>query len=1015
MVARIPLCGADKVHAVGGCGEREPLGYVGEAPEKSSYIEITEVIEKMPYKVGLWNVLPLNKSAVLGPKENRSFILPYRIVGTPGELRDVLANTHVRISLKLRTSGQVWLVAFNMSNQPQVLTPGMRVAMYYQPGVMLRNLDGILVDLHQKPRCRQQYVALTTLTNSLLTVDQIEKEFPINFDMDRMGLTVSMHTLTVGEDTVCISTDTPFMSQGKTLPMSLVEEEQTEKEILQLQAKGVITELEVGYKGMFHQLLAFPKLNSEGVLTAMRLTLDCRALNALTRDWSSPLPSMRTLVSRIPRSWTYFSKIDIKDGFFNVGISDPLSRFFCFQFQNRRWRFNRLVQGWSPSPCIFHRMMATMMKGLPVIVYIDDILVGAETPALHNQALREVMRRLERYGLKVKKSKMEVGKLDIEFLGFWITQGSYSLRPLVNKLRQELPTVENYKQLQRGVGLLNCFRGFLPHQAEAMQPLYQALAQKKFLDYQQLNSHFQELVSKVICSSLRLASIKGIQHFQVFTDWSNSGGGYCCYGVTDQGQGELVWLGSRVNPPWLQKCSSYLGEQSTILWALKQLDPIIKGSRVDVYSDSLSAVQRLNRVDSWIQERDARVSRGYGWLLGNWSVGSQLQFFFTPGTSNLIADNLSRWMDHPKLPPKTSVPQLSPPASAAVDQAMQVSAHGNTPSAAEIEVLKRAHLGHWGLTSTLLLLRTWGVTIEKEKVQSFLASCPQCQRYRKLPKPTVLGSLPAANAIGERVSLDFLGPLPRGSGGERYILVIIDEVSRYVLGLPCKNASSIAAVAGLQFWIKKLGISPRSVFTDNARAFSCYRFSAWCVKRSISLQFIPPHSHKSAGLVERMNSTLLGRLRRMGSENGKDPQLCWVETLPKALEQIRLLSHQITGFSSNYLVWGVRSDGHKESLDILQQARAHAVKMYALQRDKANVRRKGVLPRIPVGSPVLLYDHDHDNNLGGKLRKRWIGPLILESYRSPHVAIVRSPETNWRFWRVTHIDFLVAYRAQGSV
>lgn len=72
------------------------------------------------------------------------------------------------------------------------------------------------------------------------------------------------------------------------------------------------------------------------------------------------------------------------------------------------------------------------------------------------------------------------------------------------------------------------------------------------------------------------------------------------------------------------------------------------------------------------------------------------------------------------------------------------------------------------------------------------------------------------------------------------------------------------------------------------------------MKRQIKLHFIPPYSHKSAGIVERMNATVLERLRRMASELGK-PERDWVQTLPRALEQIITLPHRMIGYLSQYL------------------------------------------------------------------------------------------------------------------
>lgn len=128
-----------------------------------------------------------------------------------------------------------------------------------------------------------------------------------------------------------------------------------------------------------------------------------------------------------PKTMGYFSEVDVRNGFSNIGVNPHLSRFFCVHFQNRRLRFTRLVQGCSPSPCIFHGIMASIMKRLIVVVCIDDVLVGEENPDLHNQAVSEVMRRLQKYEMKIKKENLEIGRTDLEFLQFWLT-------------RRELPT-----------------------------------------------------------------------------------------------------------------------------------------------------------------------------------------------------------------------------------------------------------------------------------------------------------------------------------------------------------------------------------------------------------------------------------------------------------------------------------------------------------------------------------------------------------------------------------------------
>ena len=50
--------------------------------------------------------------------------------------------------------------------------------------------------------------------------------------------------------------------------------------------------------------------------------------------------------------------------------------------------------------------MEGLLQGIPrVVVYLDDILITGTTVKEHIQALNEVLTRLEKVGLRVKKEK----------------------------------------------------------------------------------------------------------------------------------------------------------------------------------------------------------------------------------------------------------------------------------------------------------------------------------------------------------------------------------------------------------------------------------------------------------------------------------------------------------------------------------------------------------------------------------------------------------------------------------
>ncbi len=74
------------------------------------------------------------------------------------------------------------------------------------------------------------------------------------------------------------------------------------------------------------------------------------------------------------------------------------------------------------------------MTGLEFVrTYLDDVLVlTRNTWDDHLGKLDEVLHHIAKAGLKVNATKSSFGKLEIEYLGFWITR--HSFKPLVKKV-----------------------------------------------------------------------------------------------------------------------------------------------------------------------------------------------------------------------------------------------------------------------------------------------------------------------------------------------------------------------------------------------------------------------------------------------------------------------------------------------------------------------------------------------------------------------------------------------------
>ena len=62
-----------------------------------------------------------------------------------------------------------------------------------------------------------------------------------------------------------------------------------------------------------------------------------------------------------------------------------------------------------------------LLQGIPgVAVYIDDILITGRNDDVHLKSLEEVLRRLERVGLRVERQKCIFMALSVSYLGYAI-------------------------------------------------------------------------------------------------------------------------------------------------------------------------------------------------------------------------------------------------------------------------------------------------------------------------------------------------------------------------------------------------------------------------------------------------------------------------------------------------------------------------------------------------------------------------------------------------------------------
>lgn len=127
------------------------------------------------------------------------------------------------------------------------------------------------------------------------------------------------------------------------------------------------------------------------------------------------------------------------------------------------------------APQIFQYHMNKIFKPLShfCLVSIDDILIFNPNKFTHTLHLHKILDCLKKYLIIILKTKVELYKTKIEFLGLIIDKEKILLQPRIVLKILNLPCkIEDLKDLQRFLGLLNYNRKFIPNLNILVRPLY---------------------------------------------------------------------------------------------------------------------------------------------------------------------------------------------------------------------------------------------------------------------------------------------------------------------------------------------------------------------------------------------------------------------------------------------------------------------------------------------------------------------------------------------------------------
>ena len=188
-----------------------------------------------------------------------------------------------------------------------------------------------------------------------------------------------------------------------------------------------------------------------------------------------PIPRSEDIFAAMAGGVT-FSKLDLSHAYLQLQLEESAKDYVVINTHKGLFEYTRMPFGITAAPAIFQRTMDNILQGLKhVCVYIDDILITGESEEEHLRTLKEVLNRLEKAGVRLKKEKCVFMAPTVVYLGHQISREG--LQPTMEKVRAitlaQRPA--NINQLRAFLGLVNFYGKFMKNLSTLLAPLYKLL------------------------------------------------------------------------------------------------------------------------------------------------------------------------------------------------------------------------------------------------------------------------------------------------------------------------------------------------------------------------------------------------------------------------------------------------------------------------------------------------------------------------------------------------------------
>lgn len=557
-----------------------------------------------------------------------------------------------------------------------------------------------------------------------------------------------------------------------------------------------------------------------------RFCIDFQQVNNVTRKDAYPLPYINAILDKLRRA-RYITSLDLKQGYWQVALDESSKPITAFTVPGMGlFQFRVMPFGLHSAPATFQRLMDRVIG--PDLdpysfAYLDDIIVLGETFEQHLDHQSEVFRRLRGENLRLNPEKCQFCRKSLRYLGHLVPADGIQTDPEKVSAIEGLSASTNVRGVRRFLGIASWYRRFVKDFSKIAHPLTRLLKKSVKWSWTKEQQQAFDQLKKCLTEVPILACPDFSRPFVLQTDASDHGLGAALIQNGSSGD-HVIAYASRTLTATERKFSVTEKECLAIVWGVEKMRPNLEGYHFTVVTDHQSL--------RWLHSLKSPSGR-----LARWSIYLQqfdFEIKYRKGVLNKVADALSR-----DPAPSNSVSDPSEPVSL-IENFEPCSWY--TAKKAAVEANPK-NFPDFCVTENRLYRHFWNLNDVSTAETGSAIKC----RSKRLPD--------TYNRPWGTVSTDLVGPLPRSSKGNSYLVVFQDRFTKWVQCRAIRKATARAVSQALyEEVITRFGC-PQTVLSDNGTQFTGQPFKRFLAELGIAHRLTPPCTPQ-ANPVERANKTL---------------------------------------------------------------------------------------------------------------------------------------------------------------